>query len=48
MYGNTQMAILPLLPIVCICDNLDWINQVQPNMATIYGSVRGGEKRAGR
>ena len=23
MYGNTQMAILPLLPMLCICENLD-------------------------
>ena len=23
IYGNKQMAILPLLPILCICENLD-------------------------
>ena len=25
MYGNTQMTILPLLPLLCIYENLEWL-----------------------
>ena len=34
MYVNTEMAILPLLPMLCICENLNLVSLKEPNPIT--------------